>query len=71
MVIPLAKRHYPMLERNLLYTAVTRGKHLVVLIGQPKALAITVRTVRSMRWLTNLTARLQSGRASGTMLLHL
>ena len=32
--------HYPMLARNLLYTGVTRGKRLVVLIGQPKACAL-------------------------------
>lgn len=51
-----------MLERNLLYTGVTRGKQLVVLIGQPKALAIAVRTVRSMRRLTNLAAQLQGGK---------
>jgi hypothetical protein len=34
--MPLATQHYPMLERNLLYTGVTRGKGLVVLIGQEK-----------------------------------
>jgi exodeoxyribonuclease V alpha subunit len=61
VVIPLATQHYPMLERNLLYTGVTRGKQLVVLIGQPKAVAIAVRTVRSMRRLTNLAARLRQG----------
>jgi exodeoxyribonuclease V alpha subunit len=38
---------------------VTRGKQLVVLIGQPKACALAVRNVRAMRRLTNLTARLQ------------
>ena len=59
VVIPLATQHYPMLERNLLYTGVTRGKQLVVIIGQPKALAIAVRTVRSRRRLTNLAARLR------------
>jgi exodeoxyribonuclease V alpha subunit len=56
-----APQHYPMLERNLLYTGVTRGKQLVVLIGQPKAVAIAVRTVRSMRRLTNLAERLRQG----------
>ncbi len=59
VVIPLATQHYPMLERNLLYTGVTRGKQLVVIIGQPKALAIAVRTVKSTRRLTNLAARLR------------
>ncbi len=61
VVIPLATQHYLMLARNLLYTGVTRGKQLVVLIGQPKAVAIAVRNVRSMRRLTNLAARLRQG----------
>ena len=59
VVIPLATQHYPMLARNLLYTGVTRGKQLVVLIGQPKACALAVRNVRAMRRLTNLAARLR------------
>jgi exodeoxyribonuclease V alpha subunit len=42
VVIPVSTQHYPMLQRNLLYTGVTRGKRLVVLIGQKKALAIAV-----------------------------
>jgi exodeoxyribonuclease V alpha subunit len=62
VVIPLATQHYPMLARNLLYTGVTRGKQLVVLIGQPKACALAVRNVRAMRRLTNLTARLRQGK---------
>ena len=59
VVIPLATQHYPMLERNLLYTGVTRGKQLVVLIGQEKALRIAIRTMRSRKRLTNLSARLR------------
>ncbi|GIX46752.1 MAG: ATP-dependent RecD-like DNA helicase [Candidatus Tectimicrobiota bacterium] len=59
VVIPLATQHYPMLARNLLYTAVTRGKRLVVLVGQPKAVAMAVRNARSVRRLTNLAARLR------------
>ena len=43
VVIPLATQHYTMLARNLLYTGVTRGKRLVVLVGQRKALAMAVR----------------------------
>ena len=51
MVIPLTTQHYPMLERNLLYTGVTRGRRLVVLVGQPQALAIAVRGAREgRRW---------------------
>jgi exodeoxyribonuclease V alpha subunit len=59
VVIPLATQHYPMLARNLLYTGVTRGKQLVVVIGQPRALAIAVRNVRATQRLTNLASRLQ------------
>jgi exodeoxyribonuclease V alpha subunit len=43
VVIPVATQHYTMLARNLLYTGVTRGKRLVVLIAQPRAVAIAVR----------------------------
>jgi exodeoxyribonuclease V alpha subunit len=43
VVIPVTTQHYPMLQRNLIYTAVTRGKRLVVLVGQRKALSIAVR----------------------------
>jgi exodeoxyribonuclease V alpha subunit len=42
-VIPLSTQHYAMLARNLLYTGLTRGKRLVVLVGQRQALAIAVR----------------------------
>jgi exodeoxyribonuclease V alpha subunit len=61
VVLPLATQHYPMLARNLLYTGVTRGKQLVVVIGQPRAVAIAVRNVRSVQRLTNLAARLRHG----------
>jgi exodeoxyribonuclease V alpha subunit len=43
VVIPITTQHYTMLARNLVYTGVTRGKRLVVLVGQRKALAIAVR----------------------------
>ena len=49
VVIPLVTQHYMMLARNLLYTGVTRGKRLVVLVGQRKALAIAVRSQGSRR----------------------
>jgi exodeoxyribonuclease V alpha subunit len=58
VVIPLAMQHYTMLERNLIYTAVTRGKKLVVVIGEAKALAMAVKTHRSNRRLTKLAGRL-------------
>jgi exodeoxyribonuclease V alpha subunit len=59
VVVPLAMQHYMLLERNLLYTAVTRGKKLVVVIGQTKALAMAVKRLGSVKRLTNLQHRLQ------------
>jgi exodeoxyribonuclease V alpha subunit len=49
VVIPLTTQHYPMLQRNLLYTAVTRGKRLVVIVGQKKALTIAVKGAGARR----------------------
>jgi exodeoxyribonuclease V alpha subunit len=65
VVIPLATQRYVMLVRNLLYTAVTRGKRLVVLVGQRKALPIAVRNHGSRRRWAKLRERLagiQNGR---------
>ena len=51
VVIPVTTQHYPMLQRNLLYTAVTRGRQLVVLVAQPKAVAIAVKgRLERRRW---------------------
>ncbi len=58
VVIPMAMQHFTLLERNLLYTGVTRGKQLVVLIGQAKAVGMAARNVKSARRLTNLPWRL-------------
>ena len=49
VIIPMLTQHYMMLQRNLLYTGVTRGKKLVVLVGQKKAVAIAVRNVSGRR----------------------
>jgi exodeoxyribonuclease V alpha subunit len=49
IVIPVLTQHYTMLQRNLLYTGVTRGKRLVVLVGQKKAVAIAVKNVSGRR----------------------
>jgi exodeoxyribonuclease V alpha subunit len=57
VVIPLVMAHYMMLQRNLLYTGITRGKKLVVIIGSKKNLAIAVRndeTVERNAWLKQL-----------------
>ncbi len=60
VVVPLLTQHYIMLQRNLLYTAVTRGKQLVVLVGAPKALKIAIRNDKPRRRLTRLAQRLQN-----------
>jgi len=49
VVIPVMTQHYAMLQRNLLYTGITRGKKLVVLVGQKKAIAISVSNVLGRR----------------------
>jgi exodeoxyribonuclease V alpha subunit len=49
VVIPILTQHYAMLQRNLLYTGVTRGKRLVVLVGQKKAVAIAARNASGRR----------------------
>ena len=61
VVIPLSIQHYPMLQRNLIYTGVTRGKRLVVLVGQRKALAIAVKGDRKRRRWSKLREWLTSG----------
>jgi exodeoxyribonuclease V alpha subunit len=59
VVIPLHTQHYMMLQRNLLYTAVTRGKKLVVLVGTKKALGMAVRREDTNRRYSALRRRLQ------------
>ncbi|MQX37778.1 SF1B family DNA helicase RecD2 [Roseospira navarrensis] len=54
VIIPVMTQHYPMLMRNLLYTGVTRGRKLVVLVGQRKAVAIAVRNASGRRRWTRL-----------------
>jgi exodeoxyribonuclease V alpha subunit len=49
VVIPVTTQHYAMLQRNILYTGVTGGKRLVVLLGQTKALALAVRNASDRR----------------------
>ena len=61
VVIPVHTQHYTMLQRNLLYTGVTRGKKLVVLIGQKKAIAIAVRNVSGRRRWSKLAEWLRTG----------
>jgi exodeoxyribonuclease V alpha subunit len=63
VVIPVLTQHYAMLQRNLLYTDITRGKRLVVLVGQRKAVAIAVRNTSGRRRWSKLQEWLGSGPA--------
>jgi len=54
VVIPLLTQHYAMLQRNLVYTGITRGMQLVVLVGQKKALAMAVKNHLGRRRYTKL-----------------
>ncbi|MFG2373798.1 ATP-dependent RecD-like DNA helicase [Streptomyces sp. NPDC048504] len=65
VVIPVTTSAWTMLQRNLLYTAVTRAKQLVVLVGSRKAIGQAVRTVSAGRRCTALDFRLAEGRVSG------
>jgi exodeoxyribonuclease V alpha subunit len=65
VVIPLLTQHYMMLSRNLLYTAITRGRKLVVVVGSSKALAMAVRqTLSQQRW-THLAERVRAAAQGG------
>ncbi|OPY89222.1 MAG: ATP-dependent RecD-like DNA helicase [Syntrophus sp. PtaU1.Bin208] len=59
VVLPLLMQHYLLLQRNLLYTAVTRGKKLVVIVGTKKALAIAVRNDKTRQRFSLLSQRLR------------
>lgn len=58
VVIPVGLQHYPMLQRNLLYTGITRGKRLVVLMGDPKAISLAAGNRESQQRWTGLRERL-------------
>ena len=55
VIIPLTTHHYMMLQRNLLYTAITRGKQLVIVIGMEKAVAMAVKNNESIERYSGLT----------------
>jgi exodeoxyribonuclease V alpha subunit len=61
VILPLHMQHFMMLQRNLLYTGITRGKKLVVLVGSRKALATAVRRQDTSRRCTALARRLKEG----------
>ncbi len=58
IVMPVMTQHFVMLQRNLLYTAITRGKQLVVLVGTRKALSIALANIRPRQRLSRLADRL-------------
>ncbi len=68
VVMPILTQHYAMLQRNLLYTGITRGKRLVVLVGQKKAVAIAVKNVSGRRRWSKLDEWLRRGEAGSRIL---
>ena len=60
VVIPILTQHYILLQRNLIYTAVTRGRELVVVVGTKKALAMGINNDKSHKRYTYLKHRLRS-----------
>jgi exodeoxyribonuclease V alpha subunit len=61
VVMPLVMGHYMMLDRQMLYTGLTRGKELVILIGEKKAAQVAVNMVRARKRVTWLAERLGVG----------
>ncbi|MFO7715511.1 ATP-dependent RecD-like DNA helicase [Desulfosarcina sp.] len=59
VVMPVMTQHYVLLQRNLIYTAVTRGRRMVVLVGTRRALAIGVNTLKTQKRFTRLDERLR------------
>ncbi|HQP51852.1 MAG TPA: AAA family ATPase, partial [Syntrophorhabdaceae bacterium] len=60
VIIPVLTQHYMLLQRNLLYTGITRGKKLVILIGTKKALAIAINNNKPQKRYTMLKERLMN-----------
>ena len=58
IILPLLSQHYVMLQRNLIYTAVTRGKRLVVIVGSKKALAMGIKNDKTTKRYTSLIERM-------------
>jgi exodeoxyribonuclease V alpha subunit len=71
VIVPVHTTHYPMLQRNLLYTAITRAKQLLVLVGMRKALAIATKNDATRRRYSRLRERLTipAEQASSTLSL--
>lgn len=65
VIIPILTQHYMLLQRNLIYTAVTRGRKLVIVIGTKKALAIGVKNDKTRKRYTFLEQRLRNSNSRG------
>ncbi len=65
VIILMTTQHYKLLQRNLLYTAITRGRKLVCLVGSPKAIAIAIRNTETRQRRTGLQDRLAGRPAAG------
>ncbi len=65
VVIPLLKAHFVMLQRNLLYTALTRGRKKVFLVGEAAAYTMAVRNSESKQRCTHLREQLRFAAAGG------
>ncbi|MBX3218581.1 MAG: ATP-binding domain-containing protein, partial [Labilithrix sp.] len=65
VVLPLLTSHFVMLSKNLVYTAVTRGKRLVVLVADPRALQIALAEQRREDRQTRLASRIRAARERG------
>jgi exodeoxyribonuclease V alpha subunit len=63
VIVPVATQHYLLLQRNLVYTAMTRGRRFVVLVGQKKALAIAVQNDWASARCSGLYDRLRAGQS--------
>jgi exodeoxyribonuclease V alpha subunit len=61
VILPMVTQHYLMLQRNLLYTGITRARRLAVLVGSQKALAIAVKNDQIRHRHTGLRERIQRG----------
>ncbi|MES2568735.1 MAG: ATP-dependent RecD-like DNA helicase [Verrucomicrobiota bacterium] len=61
VIVPVATQHFLLLQRNLIYTAMTRGRKMVLMVGQKKALEMAVRNNQTNERFSGLLARLRNG----------
>jgi len=61
VVLPLTMQHYLLLQRNLIYTGLTRGRRFVVIVGEKKALSLAIRNGQAAQRFSALSERLRAG----------